>query len=191
MAWISGRAAAMTANERIVRNNTTCETRGAFEHVSLRCGAAIYVLLAVHVRLMSVRYAAAVRGSCQDIWLSLPRRPSDPAPGSRRPSTGFLVSTARLAGSHIIREEGGSSTSEISCAARLCAQRPVFMGDAMAEGACLIAQRTAGTEGAKTSMLVLSAPSSMISFHHHSLFYLCSSFHASGSLLTTSKARDE
>jgi hypothetical protein len=33
------------------------------------------------------------------------------------------------------------------------------MGDAMADGACLIAQGTAGTEGAKMSKLVLSAPS--------------------------------
>jgi hypothetical protein len=154
----------MTANERIVRNNTICETRGAFDFADSGCGAAIYVLLVVHIRLMSVRYAAAVRGSCQDIWLSLPRRPSDPAPGSRRPSTGFLVSAARLAGSHIIREEGGSSASEIACAARLCTQWGVFAGDAMAEGACLIAQRTAGTEGAKRSMLVLSTPSPIFSF---------------------------
>jgi len=98
----------------------------------------------------------------------------------------FLVSAARLAGSHIIREEGASSTSEIASAARLCAQRQVFVG-AMAEGACLIAQRTAGTEGAKTSMLVLSAPSSMFSFPIILCSILCSVFLASDILLTTFK----
>lgn len=72
MAWMSGKAAAMTTYERIVRNTTTCETRGAFEHANPRCGTSVYVVLVVHVRLMSTRHAAAVRGSCQDIWSSLP-----------------------------------------------------------------------------------------------------------------------
>ena len=167
MAWISGRAAAMTAYERIVRNNTTCKTRGAFEHASPRREAGTYVVLVVHVRLMSTRYGVAVRGSCQDIGCRCQETPSDPAPGSRRLSTGFLVFFARLRQSHIIREEGASDTSEIACVARRCTRTKVLMGDAMADGACLIPQRTAGTERAKTSKLVLSAP---LPVHHRPFF---------------------
>lgn len=142
-----------------MRNNTTCETRGAFEHANPRCGAAIYVVLVVHVRLMYTRYAAAVRGSCQDIWSSLPMLSLAPSARLNKASAGFLVLAARLRENHIIREEGASDTSEIACVARLCTRTEVLEGDAMADGACLIAQEAGRYGGAKISKLVLSAPS--------------------------------
>lgn len=107
MAWMSGRAAAMTANERIVRNTTTCETRGAFDHANLRCGAAIYVVLVVHVRLMSTPTCSCHKRQLSRHLVVLakqkPRNPSNPAPGSRRLSTGF---------SCLPRDCGKASSSE-------------------------------------------------------------------------------